>query len=221
MIGIADAEVEYNKAIQLNPNNAPARHWFALYLAELGRFDEALQQIDVAQKLDPLAPIVRAAKGKILFVARRYDQAINQCKTALELEPNFTPALALIGQIYTSQGNFREAIAATIKYARLSPDDVSLELAYVYAAAGQKDSVERLVRKVTSAPDSFSAYAMATVCAANHDEVAAFRWLETAIDRQALSVVWMRVDPRLDNIRPNVRFGELVSRLVPSDQPLD
>jgi serine/threonine-protein kinase len=213
------ADAEYRKAIELNTNNGTARHWYALYLAELGRFDEALEQIEAAQKLDPLAPILRAARGKILFVARRYDEAVEECLAALDLEPNFVPALDAIVQSYTSQGKFREAIEATSKYANPSDSDTSLERAYIYATSGEKDRSEQIVRKVVSAPESFSAYDMAIVRAAEHDDVEALRWLKSAIDRHSLSVAWIRVDPRLDNIRSHPDFRELLAQLVPRRPP--
>jgi TolB-like protein/Tfp pilus assembly protein PilF len=210
------AEVEYRKAIELNPNDVTARHWYALHLAELGRFDEALDQIDAAERLDPLSPIIRAAKGQILFVAHRYDQALEQCQAALDLEPNFVPALIMTGRIYAAQGKFREATEVITKYTDASDQETSLGLAYVYAASGQQDKVEQIVRKVMSLPDSLDkSYAIATVFAAGHDEPSALRWLEIALDRDPLSAVWVRVDPRLDNIRSSQGFPKLIARLVP------
>ena len=210
------ADVEYRKAIELNPNDVTARHWYALHLAELGRFDEALDQIEAAQRLDPLSPIIRAAKGEILFVAHRYDQALEQCQAALDLEPNFAPALIMTGRIYAAQGKFREATEVITKYSGPSGQETSLSLAYVYAASGQQDKVEQIVQKVMSLPDSLDkSYAIATVFAAGHDESSAFRWLEVALDQDPLSAVWIRVDPRLDNIRSNPRFPELIARLAP------
>ena len=66
------AEADFRKAIDLNPNNAGARHWYAMSLAKLGRFEEAREQIVAAQKQDPLSPIIRAARAKVHFVARQY-----------------------------------------------------------------------------------------------------------------------------------------------------
>ena len=90
-----------------------------------------------------------------------------------------------------------------------------MALAYIYTVAGQNDRAEQFVRKVTSSPELFDLYDMVVIRAAEHNEAEALRWLETAIDRHSLSVVWIRVDPRLDNIRSNPRFRELVGRVVP------
>jgi TolB-like protein/class 3 adenylate cyclase len=208
-----DAEIDYRKAIQLNPNSATAHHWYAFHLAELGRFEEALRQIDAAQKQDPLSPIVRAANGKILYVAHRYDQAIKACQEAMDLEPNFAPALFVIAQAYSQTRQYPRAIEAAEKYTKMSGPD--LELAYAYAAAGMKTESERIVREVTAQPERVSSYDMATVCLAWHDDQDALQWLEKAISRRSLEVIWIRVDPRLDDMRTDGRFQKLVSRVQP------
>src|SRR5205807_9686118 len=84
------AEADYKKAIELNPNSATAHHWYALQLAQLGRTDGALEEITAAQKHDPLSPIIRAARARILLVGRRFRVAVVQCPKALELEVNFS-----------------------------------------------------------------------------------------------------------------------------------
>jgi serine/threonine protein kinase len=211
----AAADPEYRRAIELNANNVTARHWYALYLAELSRFDEALAQINVAQKLDPLTAVRRAAKARILFVARRYDEALEECQGALDLQPNFPAALDEIIPVYTMQKKFREAIEATSKYPDPSDNDRSLQRAYVYAAAGEKNRAEEIVRGVTSAPGSYGPYDMALICAALQKPDEALGWLATALDRHSLSIVWAQVDPRLDSIRAHPGFRELLARLVP------
>jgi tetratricopeptide (TPR) repeat protein len=185
-------------------------------LAELGRFDEAREQILAAQKQDPLSPIIRAARAKIHFVARHYDDAINQCRAALDLEANFEPALYILAQTYASHHQFPEAVETAKKYAELSGDsETNLTLAYVYAAAGLKGEAETIVRAALMPKTDFSRYEMATVCAASHDADGALGWLEKAIERRSLLAVWLRVDPKLDNLRSHPSYNELVSKMVP------
>jgi TolB-like protein/Tfp pilus assembly protein PilF len=214
------AEENYRKAIELNPNNATARHWYAMDLAEHGRFEEALDQILMAQKQDPLAPIIRAARAKILFVARRHEEAIDQSREALELEANFSPAYYVLAQAYASHRRFPEAIEAARNYAALSGDsETNLVLAYVYAAAEMRNEAEAIVRATETPTADFSSYEMATVCAALGDTVGALTWLQKAIERRSLLAVWIRVDPRLDNVRSSARFQELVARVVSRQSP--
>ena len=209
------AETSYQKGLELNPNNARARHWYALHLAEQGRFDEALVQIDIAKQHDPLAPIIRAAKGKLLFVARRFDEAIEQCRHALDLEANFAPALSVMGQTYASQGKFDDAVAAATRYAEVSGDIKSNpELAYVYAAAGRHREAQELVRNA-AANGSLGPYDRATIAAAARDVPGALQALRNAIEGRSISIVWARVDPRLDPVRTQTEFADLLARLAP------
>jgi adenylate cyclase len=214
------AEADFRKAIELNPNNAGARHWYAMSLAKLGRFEEAREQILVAQKQDPLSPIIRAAQAKVHFVARQYDEAINQCRAALDLETNFEPAFYILAQAYASKRQFPEAVEAAKKFAELSGDSekTNLVLAYVYAAAGMKDKAETIVRAALMPNTDFSRYEMATVCAASHDVEGALEWLGKAIERRSLLAGWLRVDPKLDNLRSDPRYNNLASKLVPHQQ---
>lgn len=209
------AEASYRKALELSPNSARARHWYALHLGELARYDEALAQIEIAKQHDPLAPIIRAAKGKLLFVARRYDEAIAVCREALDLEPNFAPAWSVMGQVYASQQKFPEAIEAAAKYVELAGGGESfLELAYVYAAAGRQAETDATMREVSAA----GPYDRATISAAARDEAGALHWLSEAVKDNSIAVVWARVDPRLDNVRAHPEFQKLVSKLARKPQ---
>jgi Tfp pilus assembly protein PilF len=86
------AEREYRRAIQLNPNDATAHHWYAECLALQGRFDEAFPEMERARQLDPLSLIIAADNGAILLFSRQYDRAIDQFRALREMEPNFPAA---------------------------------------------------------------------------------------------------------------------------------
>lgn len=211
------AEVDFRRALESNPNSAPAHHWYARHLAELGRTDEALREIAAAQKLDPLSPGIRVSKGKILLAAKRSDQAIEPCRKALELEPNFGSAFSILGQAYAVSGDYPKAIDAAKKYVELSAGTgwAKLELAYAYAVAGNRAESDRIVAEVTADSGHFSPYDMATIRSAWGDTSEALAWLEKAIKQRSVDVIWIRVDPRLHNVRSNPRFREILSELVP------
>jgi adenylate cyclase len=218
----AQADNDFRKALDLSPNNAAVHHWYAMVLAEQGRFDEALVEIDAAQKQDPLSPIILAAKAKIFLVARRFDKAIGQCRAALDLEPNFGPAFYVLAQAYASQRRFPEAIDAAKKYAQLGGDTgTNLLLAYVYAAAGMKAEADTIVNAATQPPAHPSGYELATVCAASDQLDDAVDWMLKAIERRSLHVPWTRVDPRLDKLRSHPRYDEVVAKLVPHQRSGD
>jgi hypothetical protein len=90
-----------------------------------------------------------------------------------------------------------------------------LELAYAYAATGNKAESDRIVNEVTSQSGPFSPYDMATICAALRDSNGAMTWLEKAIERRSVDVIWIRVDPRLDPARSDPRFTDVLTHLAP------
>jgi len=207
------AEADYKRAIELNPNNATAYHWYALQLAQLGRIDEALQEIIAAQKHDPLSPIIRAARARILLVGRRFRDAVVQCQKALDLEANFAPAYSVLAQAYAFQQRYPEAIEAAKKYVELSGggDQERLELVYVQALAGQRDGARNSVDEVRDRGETFSPYDMAAISVALDDRPEALRWLEKAIKQHSIDVEWVAVDPRMDGIRRESRFRQLLA----------
>jgi adenylate cyclase len=211
------AEGDFQKALALTPNSAAAHHWYARHLEQIGRIDEALREIDAALKNDPLSPTIRVAKAKILFDAHRYREAIESSKTALELESNFASAYQVLEEAYAQLGDQTNALAAANKYVELSQRTgwALLELAYVYAVAGNREESDRIVNEVTAHPGEFSPYDMATIRAAWHDPDGAIPWLEKAIVARTVDVILIRVDPRLDNIRSDARFKQLLARVAP------
>jgi TolB-like protein len=210
-------ETDYRRALEINPNSASAHLWYARNLAEIGRVDEALQEIAAAQKLDPLSTIIRVTRARILCVAGRYDRAIEQSGGAIALEPGFATAFSVLAQALTLSGQFYEAIEAAQRYVELSNQSgwAKLELAYTYAGAGKKTEADSIVKEVTVHPGEFSPYDMATICSASYDYAEGFRWLDQALEQRSVDVVWIRVDPRLQNLWSDARFKEVVARMTP------
>jgi len=211
------AEPDYRKALELDPNNAGGHYWYSRGLAEFGRIEDALREVKAAQELDPLSPSVRATKAKIFLVARRYDLVIQQSRAAIDLEADFAPAFSALAQGYLFNKRFAEGIEAAKKYVDLSARSgwAKLELAFAYAFAGNRAESEKIVRETTNSGGQFSPYDMATIHAAWHDGDAALQWLRRAVELRSVDVVWIRVDPRLDNIRSDPRFQDIVKSMVP------
>lgn len=211
------AEKDYRRALELNSNSASAHHWYGRALGEIGRSDEALREIDAAEKLDPRSPFIRTSKAKILGAAHRYQEAVEECRRALEIDGNFALAFSVLAQAQLHLQQYPQGIETAKKFVELSKGTgfARLELAYAYAIAGDKTNSEQIVNEVTTGPGPFSPYDMATICAVGGDHVAAFGWLEKAIEQRSVDVVWIRVDPRLDPIRDKPGFQEIVARMVP------
>ena len=134
------AEKEYRRAIELDPSYATAHHWYAEELALVGRFPEALAEIERARQLDPLSLIIEADLAAILFYSRQYDRAIEKFRAVLDIEPVYTRAQMVIYP-YVQEHKYVEAEAVIRKWEAVTPADraphVWLLWAYVYGTAGQ------------------------------------------------------------------------------------
>ncbi len=108
------ASEAYLRAIELNPSFATAYHWYALHLAGLGRFEQALDEMRRARALDPLSLIINTELGRVLYTARRYDEAIEQLEDTLDLNPDFVPARIWLSLVYLQRerGSKRRSISS-------------------------------------------------------------------------------------------------------------
>jgi len=96
----AAAAEQYRQANELNPDYATGHHWYALQLADLGRYDEAIGEIKKAERLDPLSPSLAPTWRRFLLGARLYDESLAQSRRVLEFDPTFAVAHFELGQAY-------------------------------------------------------------------------------------------------------------------------
>jgi len=183
----------------------------------MGRAEEALAAIRRAHALEPLSLTINMSIGTCLFYARRYDDTIAQQKGTLELDPTFTPALRNLGGAYEQKGMYGEAIEAYRKAMSLSPHDVSAKglLAHAYAASGDRDEGRRLLRELTdqSSRRFVSSYSLAAIHVALGEREPAFERLEQALRDRDRAMAWIKVAPRLDPLRADPRFTDILRRM--------
>ena len=132
------AEREFQLAISLDPSYATAHHWYALScLVPMGRLDEALDEILIAQSLDPVSAIVARDLALVHLFRRDFDAALEQCDHAIELNPHFSPAYWALGLVQEQRKDFDEAAAAFQRAIHLSPQTPRMQaaLARTYALA--------------------------------------------------------------------------------------
>lgn len=215
------AEQQFKRAIELNPRYATAHHWYAFYLTLMGRPDEGIAEIKRAQELDPLSLIISTDFGFLLYFARRYDEAMEQLRNVIEMDPHFTTAHVRLGQVYEQKAMYEEAVAEFQKAVTLSPEGSYLYLArtYVlartYALLGNRDEAVRILHEATklSKKRHISPYAIALIYAGLGEKDRAFAWLERAYAERSNWLVGLKVDPRVDNLRSDPRFAELLRRM--------
>ncbi len=212
----SSAERLFERAIELNPNYAPARHWYAFHLAALGRFPEAMEEINRARELDPLSLIINTDVGHILYLSRQYDQAIEEYRRVLDMEPNFSTARLRLGEAYERKGMYKVAIAEYQK-ALSSSKDPTIEawLGRAYAVTGQKDKAQKILGalKKIHQRDPHWFFQIAIIYEGLGEKEQAIEWLKKGSEPEAGSLTLLKVDPLLDSLRPDPRFNELLNRI--------
>jgi serine/threonine-protein kinase len=211
------AERDFKRAIELNPNYATAHHWYAYYMAFHCRFDEALEKIEVALRLDPLSLSIIDSVGEFLYFARRNHEAIKQFRKTLEMDPNFLATLINLGRAYEQSAMFSEAEAQFLHARQITAEsiDALAALGHTYALSGNTTAaLEVLAQMMELSKERYvSPYDIALIHTALGDTDEAFRWLATAYDECAEWIIYTNADPRLDPLRTDSRFNDLLERL--------
>jgi tetratricopeptide (TPR) repeat protein len=212
------AEEEFKRALALSPNYAEASHWYAVYLANVGRHEEADQHARRAIELDPLSLLMNMTPALNFYLSREYDKAIEQLQRVIEMEPNFMPARSVIGCVFVQKGLCEEAVSEYRKVLELIQGSATAEvsvkalMAHAYGRCGKPQDALKLLEEVfpagTAAP-----YSIAGIYAALGDCDAAFEWLTKAYEQRDLQLVSLKVDPTLDGLRQDQRFHDLVKRI--------
>jgi adenylate cyclase len=125
----ADAEREFRRAIELDPNNVKAHHWYATFLNALGRHEEALSEIDLARKLAPDSSSILADKGELQWGAGHHEQALQLLKQLEAAEPDFISPHVYLRLAYFETGDYPHYFVELKKDALLTHDAALSSLA--------------------------------------------------------------------------------------------
>jgi serine/threonine-protein kinase len=210
------SETEFKRAIDLAPTYAPAHHWYALHLMAMERFDEASTQLKLAQELEPLSLSINVSIGLPFYWSRRHDQATEQFKKTLEMDQTFSLGHVLLGQAYVQMGMHDEAIAELQEARRLdNTPQVKAILGYAYAVSGRNSEALRMLTELDqlAACRYVSPYFRALIYAGLGEKTQAFAWLDKAYEERNEWLVWLKVDPKLDSLRADPRFADLLHRV--------
>jgi TolB-like protein/DNA-binding winged helix-turn-helix (wHTH) protein/Tfp pilus assembly protein PilF len=207
----------FERAIGLNPSYATAYQRYSLYLIAMGRAQDSFAQIQKARELDPLSLSINFSLGWRLYMARQYDAAITQLKDTLEMDPSYELPHLVAGQAYEQKGNYALAIPELRKAVELSrgtPLMVSA-LAHAYARSGNRAEAEKLLAQLQakSMNQYVSPYYFAIVCVGLGRTEEALDWLEKAFGDRSNGLVFLKVEPELDDLRSNSRFIALQQKL--------
>jgi DNA-binding SARP family transcriptional activator/TolB-like protein/Tfp pilus assembly protein PilF len=210
------AEREYRVAIARNPSYATAHEWYGLFLAAMGRFDEAQAQERQALELDPLSIAIAGTAGWVLHYSDKQDQAEAVLRSALRTDSTFAIGQLYLGRVLQFQGKYDSALA---HFARMGafrswiPNIAGV--GYVYAQEGRRADALEVLRQLDSLSSSqyVTAYAVALVYTALGDRDQAFAWLDRAVQERTHWLLWLNRDRRWDPIRQDRRFRALTRRI--------
>jgi tetratricopeptide (TPR) repeat protein len=212
----AEAERDFRQACALNAAYPTAHHWLALLLCEAGRFADAAGEMARGHELDPLSLAISTDMGWVQYFARDYEAAIERYRATLDIDPDFPWARFLLGLALGQTGQFGPAIAE-LEAAYQGSGRSTKMLAAIGHNAGLGGDAER-ARAVLAELEQIagqryvSSYCTALVHIGLADHDRAFACLDRACEERAGYLVYLNVDPAVDPIRNDPRFGELLRK---------
>jgi TolB-like protein/DNA-binding winged helix-turn-helix (wHTH) protein len=213
------AESELEQALKLNPNSAVVHYVYGRVLTDTGRFDEAHAQAWQAIELDPLSIQYRKSVAYILFLSRRYDEAIPEYRKLIVIAPEFPQAQRELGLAYEQKAMYQEAFdqlqktfAMPENYGRTM---LRADIGHLYAVWGKRTEARQVLAELIKQSEMsyVSAYDVGVIYVGLGETDQAFRWLDKAIKQRPFWLCWLKLDPRLDRLRSDPRFGDLLRRV--------
>lgn len=209
------AEREFKRAFELNPNYAEAYSAYSAYLKSMRRHDEEIVQAKRGQSLDPLSAFTNMELGEAYYMARRYDESIDQITRTLQIDPHLVGfAYHVRARAYEQKKMYAEAVADCQQWLKPFPDDeIALgTLGHIYGSTGNRREAESILARLQAMAKQryFSSYWIAMVYAGLGDKDKTFEYLDKALAERYFLLIWINADPRLDNLRSDPRFARLV-----------
>ncbi len=212
------AEQEFRRALELDARNSTAHHWYAMScLAPMGRLDEALEEMQLANALDPISSIISRDLAVVYYYRREFDVALEQCDHTIELNPHFSPAYWTLGLVQEQLGDFDESTAAFKRAIQLSPQSPRMKgaLGRTLALSGKPKEAQRILKELHDQSNEryISPFEFASIHFALGQQDLGFEWLKKAFKDRCFELVAIKVDPRFDSLKNNSTFMDLASHL--------
>jgi serine/threonine-protein kinase len=203
------------RGIKLNPNNPFVRMVHAHLLSNTGRHTEALAEIRCARELDPTSILNQAIEGQILLFAGKTDEALDTLKILTEAIPNFWLGYLFISRVYNEKQMYDEAIAALAKAGELFPankESTALR-GYSLAKAGKLTEAQAVLDELRQSSNYVAPYNLAMIHNGLGETETALDYLEKAYSEKNVLMVFLKVEPKWNNLRNEPRFIDLMKRM--------
>jgi len=212
---LVNAAREEERAIQIDPLNVEAHHNYAYRLIDLCKPDQAIAEIKRAQELDPLNIVMNIDVGEILLFARHTDEAINALRQAIEMDSTRANAHWELARAYEDKGMYPEAVAEHLEELALQGESQQTidTLREVFAADGIKAFWRKRLEQLRAKPGYVEPNMQVDIYLILGDKEQAFAWLEKAYRDRSPFLVGLKSAPRLDLVRSDPRYHDLVKRV--------
>jgi serine/threonine-protein kinase len=210
-------ERAYTRALELNPDLSFARHHHSIFLACMGRHDEAIIEARRAEALDPVSPLPRMNVAWVLYLARRYDDALEQIEEAVEMGSEQHWTYHRLGTVYSAKGENKKALHAFLKADSLEKGmNNKLNIARSYLRLGQEDKAQEIVNELRR-HEQTGGLVDRTEWAGMYQDLGemdkAMDYWEEAYENHELDLVLLNVYPGVDPLRDEPRFQKLLKKL--------
>ena len=210
-------EVEHRRALELNPSYVTAHQWYALFLAAVQRFEEALAEMQRALELDPFSLVINAHLGWLLYFLRENDRAIQQLEKTVEIEPKFEISRYFLGLAYLQKGMYEEAVETLKICTELSGRHPGALAGLIHACgrAGRDAEARAFLKEMKAIQEQrfVSPYFFALAYTGCDQKDLAFKWFEKALEDRSGWLANLNIEPALDSIRSDRRFRDLAQRV--------
>ncbi len=212
-----DAESEFKRALQLDPNSSDTHQFYAIMLSVTGRHAEAVAEMRRALELDPLNLLANALEAQILSNAGQSDQALASVQKTLELDQNYWFAHFWASEAYIEKGMFAEAIAEARRSRQILRvgTHATAFLGYALAKAGKQAEARAELDEILqlSKQRYVSPYNVALIYNGLGDRNETLAWLDRGVEQRDPKMVLVNVDPKFSNLRDDPRFADLMRRV--------
>ena len=213
-----EAQTEFKRSLALSPTYPTANHWYAEYLMTMGRHAEALARMKNSQELDPLSLIINVAVGWAFYYSRRYEDAIEQLRRTLDLDPNYPVTYWILGLLLRKMGRYDLAIAEGEKAVKLSGGSPLMRaaLAHTFGRGRQDQAKQRqMLDELTQlAKEKYVApYFLAGIHIGLGENDRAIECLEKSYAEHSHWLIYLHIDPSMDGLRYDPRFQDLLRRV--------
>lgn len=215
----ADAERELQRGIELSPSDSLAEHYYSVYLDAANRPEEAIAHMRRALELDPLSFLMNRHLGSALYFGRHYDEALYQLRRAGEMQPNSADVVeGWASSIYEKKGLKDEAVHSNL-VALEAGGETRANLNYyqlAYQRGGWKGYWQARIERLSAQSDKLScrdSYDLGTGYLRLGNRDLAFSWLNWEAEHRCIFMIWVKVDPLLDDIRTDLRYRDLLRRM--------